>query len=105
MTEPNNQLENELSRMPPRPIDAELVGRIQAAIDQIDTRSWSDRLLIGAICAGSLAACVIGVMLAMPADLSIPDIRPTQVTAQIPSIGSYTRALARADSNWIDPEN
>ncbi len=105
MTEPNDRLENELANMRPRVLDSELVGRIKAAISRGNVRPWSDRLLIGAMCAGSLAACVIAGILAMPGHLSLPEIHPTQTLAQAPTIGSYTRALARADANWTEAAN
>jgi hypothetical protein len=105
MTEPNDRLEKDLANMRPRALDSELVGRIESAIARGDARPWADRLLICAIAAGSLAACVIAGMLAMTSQVSLPKIRPTQTTAQVPTIGAYTQALARADNNWIDAAN
>jgi hypothetical protein len=105
MNEQNHPLENELSHMRPRGLDAELVGRIESAIARGNIRPWADRLLICAMGAGSLAACVIVVMLAMNSPLSLPTIHPIQATAQVPTIGSYTQALARADDDLIDAAN
>jgi hypothetical protein len=101
MSEPHDQLEQELANMHPRALDSELVGRIESDINNRSLRSWADRLLMGAMGAGSLAACVIAVMLTMGGRTSLPDIHPAQTIAQAPAIGSYTLALARADNDWI----
>ncbi len=102
MTDPNDQLENELANMHPRSLDGELIARIESALG-VKTHPWADRLLICAMSAGSLAACVIVAILTMSNPPSLPQIHPSPTIAQVPTIGSYTLALARADNDWIDP--
>ncbi len=101
MTDPHDQLEQELGNMRPRALDPELVGRIESGIAVGSVGPWADRLLLCAMGAGSLAACVIAVMLTIGGRTSLPDIHPAQTIAQAPAIGSYTLALARADDDWI----
>lgn len=101
MNDPHDQLEIELANMRPRALDSELAGRIESGIAVGNRRPWADRLLLCAMGAGSLAACVIAVMLTMGGSTSLPDIHPVQTIAQAPAIGSYTLALARADDDWI----
>jgi hypothetical protein len=101
MNEPHDQLEQELANMRPRTLGPELAGRIESGIASGNLGPWADRLLLCAMGAGSLAACVIAVMLTMGGRPSLPDIHPTQTIAQAPAIGSYTLALARAGDDWI----
>ncbi|MGA2440290.1 MAG: hypothetical protein ABSH08_04995 [Tepidisphaeraceae bacterium] len=102
MTEQNDQLERDLANMRPRALGPELIGRIESAIAASSVRRWADRLLVCAMGAGSLAACVIVGILTMSGHTPVPRPSPAQTIAQVPSIGSYTRALARADNDWID---
>jgi len=102
MTEPNHPLEKEMTNMRPRALGPELVGRIELGIAGGGVRRWEDRLLMCAMGAGSLAACVIVGILTMSGHGSVPQTPPGQTIAQMPTIGSYTRALAGADNDWIE---
>jgi len=102
MTDPNDQLENELTNMRPRAPGGELIARIESALSA-NTHPWPDRLLLCAISAGSLAACVIVAILTMSNPPSLAQIHPSPTIAQVPTIGSYTLALARDNNDWINP--
>jgi len=105
-----DQLERELAKMRPRGLGAELAARIEGRITgsgrAVGDRKWSDRLLICAMGAGALAACVIVGLLVMDNGAVVSESRLAQMVAQtggqVPTMGSYSQSLARANDNWID---
>jgi hypothetical protein len=105
-----DQLERELAKMRPRGLGAELAARIEGGIAgsgrEGGDRKWSDRLLICAMGMGAVAACVIVGLLVMDNGAVDSESGPAQMVAQtggqVPTMGSYSQALARANDNWID---
>jgi hypothetical protein len=102
MNEIPNNLETELQRMRPAALPADLIARISDAIENDSPSPWAQRRLLGAIWAGSLAACVIVTMLFMQNESSISPGVPLNVSNNVANVGGPTVALALADPKWID---
>ena len=102
MNERSEKLEAELSSLRPGALPPELLDRIGSALKR--PQAWpvhgSDRLLIGAICSGALAACVI---LSVSLGALAPSSRPigsvqSMTSPNVPRLGDASLALARADA-------
>jgi hypothetical protein len=65
MTDTVQELEAELSAMTPRPMGPRLTDGLAAILEEPAERSWSDRVLVLAMGAGALAACIIIALLAL----------------------------------------
>jgi hypothetical protein len=104
MNERIDRLEAELSAMRPRDLSPHLAGTIAAALCEPARRSWSDRILVFAVSAGALAACVIVSLLMI--DLKHVPPEPVNVfTARDVNMPAHTYAFARASSAWGDDIN
>ena len=99
-----NHLEAELRSMRPAPLRAALVSRIGEAIHDDSPSPWAQRRLLGAIWAGSLAACVIVTMLMLPNELPAMPSVPLHVSTNNTNADTPTFALALAGPKWIDLE-
>ena len=103
MTERFDELEEELSRMRPRSMSAELLEGIESRMARADAiepkRSWPDRLLVFSMSSGAIAACVIVGVLVLDSARSIQDDVSVNAIAQQsqPTVGDYSLAFARAD--------
>jgi hypothetical protein len=102
MSDRLDRLEEELAAMRPRSLPTKLSDRIAADLSpQQLRRSWSDRVLIATMTAGSAAAAVIvGVVLVELSAARQPMPAP-DVAAIIQHRGETPIAFARADDiNW-----
>lgn len=103
MTDPLKKLEGELAGMRPRAASAELVNRIGAELVDRAPSRWADRLLLSAMTAGALAACVIAGVLAM--QFQMPAVRPPApmdvAAATTPRFGDDMQMIARADADEL----
>ena len=102
MSDRLDKLEAELTAMRPRDLPPRVVDKVERALTEParSAQSRSDRLLLTAMAAGSLAACVIvGVVLTQLAATASPPRDPTPVMASIPRAGDVSLALARANMN------
>jgi len=122
--ERHQRLEAELAAMRPREMTDELIERIDAGLgastadsqrlmpqmrgrDALATnasragsgRQWADRLLMSAMSAGAIAACVIVTILVRDSATRAPTQPPPNFTARadLPRFGDSTQLLARAD--------
>jgi hypothetical protein len=103
VTDRLDKLESELAMMRPRDLPPRVSDGVERTLAE-PTRSGrrrSDRLLLTAMAAGSLAACVIvGVVLSALANANTAPTRdPAPVMATVPHAGDVMLALARANMN------
>jgi hypothetical protein len=85
--------ESELARLRPRSADAEWSGRIAA---KLTAQRRSDRLLIGAMTLGAMAACVIVSLLVGSPAPPAPSASTLAATGQAPRLGNELQAFALA---------
>jgi hypothetical protein len=102
MNENPDNLEAELHRMMPAALPAELISRIGDAIEDDSPSPWAQRRLLGAIWAGSLAACVSATMLFTQNESSVMPNGPMTISSKVASADGPTIAVALADPKWID---
>jgi hypothetical protein len=94
--------ESELHRMRPAALPLDLVARIGDAIEDNSPSPWAQRRLMGAIWAGSLAACVIVTMLMTQNESSVMPSGLANISSNVATAGEPTLAAALADPKWID---
>jgi hypothetical protein len=97
-----NKFEAELHRMAPAALPPQLISRIGHAIDHDAPSPWAQRRLLGAIWAGSLAACVILTMLLMQNESSVTPNAQMNISSNLTSADGPSLAVALADPKWID---
>jgi hypothetical protein len=103
MSDRVDRLEAELAAaLRPQSLPADLSERIAAELSPRQARrSWSDRLLIATMGAGSAAAAVIVGVLLVELSLARPPAGPPDVGAIIQHRGETPIAFARMDdANW-----
>ena len=99
MNDPLNKVESELAALRPRPLPAQLVDRIGAALIGRTRMSIADRCLASFMGAGALAACIIVGLLVWQSSESttlsrMPSPQMSAFTSS--SIGQYQQLLARS---------
>jgi hypothetical protein len=86
--------ESELSRLRPRAAGAEWTGKIAA---ELAVQRRSDRMLIAAMSAGALAACVIASLLFGQSSASRLPASTVVFTHEVPQFGNDAQAFAGAN--------
>ena len=109
MTDPLERLEAELAAMHPRSMSAALVDRIGRALDGDASHKspgrWADRLLIGVMSAGALAACVIATVLLVGSSTTDAKAIPSPMIhpeAALSRADGPPLAFAYANPAWAD---
>jgi hypothetical protein len=100
MTDPLDRLQNELDAMRPQRMPAALVDRIMTDLSPPARRCWSDRLLIGAISAGSIAAAVIVCVLVLESRTNSGAPAAMSAATIMQQRGGSALAFARTDADW-----
>ena len=102
MTDRLERFEAELTAMRPRSPSADLVDRIETRLGTRNVRPRSDRLLMSAMSAGAMAACVIAVVLLTQPQGPLPSSVPMSARLDAPRLGDSLQAFARVDGDGFD---
>src|SRR5438093_1523136 len=101
MSDRLDRLEAELAEMRPRPLPTGTVDDIGHRLATA-ARPWADRMLLSAVSAGGIAACVIAAVLLREMTATPTQLGPTPVIAASPTASDAPLAFARADVRWAD---
>ena len=101
MSDRLEKLEAELASIEPRSLASRVSDRIGAELARERARRpWADRMLICSMFSGAIAACVIVTTLLSQPSAPLPTT--PQASQNVPRLGDYPLALARADGGLLD---
>jgi hypothetical protein len=104
VSDPSEKLEAELARMRPIELPTELMSRIEESLNETNAAPcsvWPDRMLIGSMICGGIAACIIAwISLAPVTGQTTPIPSPVAVAPAMHT--EYPLAWANGESEWLE---